>query len=260
VNEQGKQDSPKRVPKPVSPEEWELEEPELVNEYDYTLEDVLAYFDAMFGNDYNSVETQASGSLQSPSSKAVVAWVENTFRRRHQHDDYRRSIGIRGFKKDIADAVYYITRESRKSKRFPWKRSRIVAFVHTCMLALGLRELERMVTGSRQSIIDIRKKAIENGSADFKGIWNPPQYEFIEFLAEMDRQQTVYCLFFWEVFDGLERLASDYQWTLSFTAQIAMTLAIAKSEKLPTKLVERAKRERASFEKYLKALHQWVTT
>jgi len=186
-----------------------------------------------------------SSPYTTPSTKHVESSVGNLvdFFRVKEAKPY---IGIRNIRAEIHDSVYYIT---RSKDEYPGKSTRVVSLVQTCMIHLGLHVLDQILT-NRPKVVDDRLDAIRKGSKEKRRRGQPPQYTFVNFTETMDKQQNIACLSPQDYARAVA-ISVDYAWPLSFVIQIAMIIAIANSEALPSEMVKNAREEVKYLVEYL---------
>jgi len=236
--------------KSIPADAWALEDEEDTQ----TLENLL-----------NEVDTQMRGGLpltevlrrkllppEMTSSTSLLMTDDNyasdqlEFYRTKTSKGYRPAIGIRNVRADIWDAVYFIT---RNHEEFSGKAHRIVSIVETCMIHMGLRNMNLILEG-RPKIVKERLEAIRKGSKERRRRGKPQQYEFVNFTDTLETQQNVWCQSSQD-YARAATIAEDFGWSMGFVVQMAMIMAIATSEKLPTEMKNNAIEEVKFFTEFL---------
>jgi len=243
--------SPKNEKSLIKRDQWELEEPqEAVHSLEALLERVSK--EMTQGGEVKDILRRRRLPQVDPGTGQPLMTDEQymeyslDFYQTRTSKGYHPAIGVRHLRADIWDTVYLIT---RSPEAFPDKACRLVSIVETCMIHVGLHQLDILLVG-RPKVVKNRKNAIWKGGKEKRRRIRLGPYKFVNFTDTEEKQQNIWCLSP-EDYARTAAVAEDYGWDMGFVVQMAMIMAIANSEKLPDDMRKDAKEEMKFFKEYL---------
>jgi len=117
--------------------------------------------------------------------------------------------------------------------------------IHCALTHTGLRYLEDMLIG-RRSLQHAISDALDRGRSPIRV--SPYEWEYFHLIPT--KQRNIWC-YDRQDYARLERIATDYGWTLGNTIQMAMVVGIHHSEKLPKPYRDLAAKEVENFKMWV---------